>query len=211
MVEFWWGTSPDHARGLYEKAQRKQPSHLPPFPPAEDPDDAYAILAKEMNSMSIEERDNVLWDIHGVPKNIEESSSFIDDSLRNLFVEIEAIRAKAAYLTAVSQSKANEDDKTMADLGLRFLRAHRYNLKDAAAAMVAFFEVKMELFGENSLGRDVTLTQDFDEKELEFVKRGFYQVFPGSDNSGRTVVGHFPGIVEKNDIDIRTKVRYDTS
>ena len=133
------------------------PATFPPLPPATDPspEDTYALLAQELNKLSIKERDTIYADIHGVAEhNDEETEEMRRNSLMEMELAIENISRKSAYLQAKSQSAAHVEDP---NLRLKFLRAHCYNISDAARAFVSFFESKKELFGVQKLSKNIEL------------------------------------------------------
>jgi hypothetical protein len=73
-----------------------------------------------------------------------------------------------------------------------FLRAWGFeDPKLAAERMVQHFEMKMDLFGKDKLGRNIRLAdleEGDDPKDLEVVQCGCNQVLLGSDLGGRTVI-----------------------
>jgi hypothetical protein len=58
----------------------KTPSDLP-VPECPTQAEAGAMLAKEMNKLSVEEREKVLADIHGISPVVDEPQEFIEASL----------------------------------------------------------------------------------------------------------------------------------
>jgi hypothetical protein len=182
----------------------KEPQKLPQLPPMEDPSPemTYALLAKELNKLSIKERDNILADIHGVGECIEEFPAFVQESLAQMEVEVTNIQQKSAYLAAEQDSPTYVKDEAFR---LKFLRAHRFDVRSAADAMVGYFQSKLELFGPKKLTREIGL-QDFDEDDMALLRRGGYQVLPQRDSCRRVVVAQWPQTQTENDT-LRSKVR----
>ena len=73
-----------------------------------------------------------------------------------------------------------------------FLRADLFNASASLKRMKGFFEVKLQLFGLESLGRAITIAQDFDENESnedwEALQSGYTQLLPGRDRAGRPII-----------------------
>ena len=67
------------------------------------------------------------------------------------------------------------------------LRADDYNPQKAASRIVSFFAFKSQLFGEESLGREILWT-DLEDKDMECCKQGTVQMLKERDRSGRTVI-----------------------
>ena len=98
-----------------------------------------AFLAKEMNQMSIQERDRVLYDIHGVSEVITETPDLIEERLFELEVELHKIFPKPAY----DQAMYSDPDYVLdTKFRLMFLRADLFDAKKAAARMVRYFRDK---------------------------------------------------------------------
>jgi hypothetical protein len=170
---------------------KKTPSDLSvPSSPTEcpTPAEASAMLAKEMNQLSVEEREKVLEDVHGIPRVVDESQEFIEASLALLEKELLNISSKAAYDLASSMSKEYTSSKK---IRLMFLRAESYDPYNAASRMVRFFDEKCELFGADKLTKEITL-DDLDPDDIMTVENGMFQVLPEKDCAGRKVICVFP-------------------
>ena len=163
---------------------------LAPSSPAECPTPAEtgAMLAKEMNKLSVEEREKVLEDVHGIPRVVDETQEFIEACLTLLEKELTNISSKPAYDLASSTSKEYTSSKK---IRLMFLRAESYDPCNAASRMVRFFDEKNKLFGADKLTKDITL-DDLDLDDIITLKNGFYQVLPEKDCVGRKAFCQFP-------------------
>ena len=173
-------------------SKEKTPSDVPvpsssptEFP---TPAEARAMLAKEMNHLSVEEREKVLEDIHGIARVMDEPQEFVEASFALLEKELDNIPSKAAYDLASSMSK---DYTSSRKIRLMFLRAESFDPSNAASRIVRFFEEKCALFGAHKLTKDITL-DDLDPDDIAALERGFYQVLPGRDCAGRKVFCFFP-------------------
>jgi hypothetical protein len=172
-------------------SKKTYPSDLPvPSSPTEcpTPADASALLAKEMNQLSVKEREKVLDDVHGIARVVDEPQEFIEACLALLDKELNNISNKAAYDLASSMSKEYTSSKTRR---LMFLRAESFDPYNAASRMVRFFDEKYELFGADKLTKDILL-DDLDPDDIITIENGFYQVLPEKDCAGRKVFCCFP-------------------
>lgn len=145
--------------------------------------DVDRLLASEMNSLSLQERDHVYDEIHGVANLVEETPLFLHVKLDELQEEIAKIRNKPAYDRAMAIGPNYVQDPAFC---LPFLRAKSFNAKLAAAQLVAHLDVKQEFFGTNKLCRDIELS-DLDENDLELLRLGSYQFMKHKDRAGRTI------------------------
>jgi hypothetical protein len=155
---------------------------IPPGRAAEDEKE----LAKEMQQLSFGERQEALFDIHGVAKKVEETDEIIRKSLAELEVFIEANKNTqfgASYKIAEYQSPDYVKDKAFR---LKFLRTDDFDAKLAASRMFRHFDLKLELFGETKVSRNITLA-DMDEETMECMKNGHAQWLPLRDQAGRAI------------------------
>ena len=130
------------------------------------------LLAKELNSLSLREREQVFHDIHGVSQSVEETPTFVAQKLAELDLNVSKKKRRYAYDRAKAQ---NPDYVASRRFRLAFLRAEEFDAEAAATRLVRFCEEKLLLFGEERLGRDVTI-QDFSEEDLQCLKSGAMQV-----------------------------------
>jgi hypothetical protein len=185
---------------------KKSPIDLPvPSSPTECPSPAEvsALLAKEMNQLSVEEREKALEDVHGIARVVDEPHEFIEACLARLEKELINISGKAAYNLASSKSKEYTSSKTRR---LMFLRAESFDPYNAAARMVRFFDEKYELFGADKLIKNITL-DDLDPDDITTLENGAFQVLPKKDCAGRKVFFIFPKL--KVDRTVRNVVSND--
>ena len=148
-------------------------------------DETDAILAKELHDLSLQERERVFEEIHGVVDDVHNKDpSNMDRLLEELDGEIRKIKQKSAYERAVFLSP-----RYVRDVGFRrkFLRADGFDVTKAAKRMVNYYEHKAELFGEDKLVKKITL-DDFDDDDMEELRTGSFQVLPEKDRSGRPVM-----------------------
>ena len=152
------------------------------------PIDAETLLAKELSKLSVKDREQVFYDMHGVSEAVEETPTLITESLSAMESEILKIPEQDAYQKAKSQNQAYVDDPK---LHLKFLRAERFKTEPAAARLVKFFEVKRNLFGDEMLTKDIRFS-DLEESDRRCVESGISQILPLRDRAGRVVAVWLP-------------------
>ncbi len=139
----------------------------------------------ELNKLSMQERDEVTHDVHGINSVSEEDPEFISRSLESFESELRIIPEidKGAYLKA---REKNSDYVMGKKFVLMFLRADQFDTKASAARFVAFFQIKLNLFGEDKLDRDIRL-DDLDEDDVTCLESGYAQVLNSRDRAGRAI------------------------
>jgi hypothetical protein len=146
---------------------------------------ADADLAKDMNALSFQEREQVFDDIHGVAKLPEETPDFVKDRIRAFDESMDAIpehKRKAFQRALFLWPNLRTDIK----FKLMFLRADQFDAPKAAQRMVQYYGQKRMLFGEELLVKRITM-DDLSEEDIEVFKSGFMVELPLKDQSGRSV------------------------
>ena len=118
-----------------------------------------------------------------------EPPSLIDESLLKLDLELLRMNfhRKQAYNKALKSNREYVLDKKFR---LKFLRAEKFDAALAASRLVLHFEEKLELFGEDLLGREILLS-DFDEDDLDTLNMGYLQVLSQTDSNNRKVLFYY--------------------
>ena len=164
--------------------------------PIEVPDEQVveSLFTKSLSTMAPSDRENAYDDIHAIPLGPAADPALIEESLERLEIEIEMREDNQAYQLAKLSNPAYVLDR---NFRLLFLRSDRYDAKKAAFRMVRHFQMKMEVFGKEKLGRDI-VQDDFDEDEMKVLYDGNIQMLPTKDRGGRTMVlvGTFCGMTE---------------
>ena len=189
------------------KLQPESPSDEPVRLP--QPKDADALLAKELNELSLREREQVYYDIHGVSDVVEETEELISTKLAQLDKELSKIAQEpqaAAYYLAVSQNSGYVEDPRFR---IKFLRAELLDPQRAAQRIVRYFREKQALFGSEKLAEDIALS-DLDAEDLKCFESGLLQVLPLRDRAGRAVLCWFP-VRREDDSTIQSRVRSSLS
>jgi hypothetical protein len=177
---------------IFNEEDGKTLSHSHPPPQDPNPDETDAFFARELNKLSIKERDEVLQDVHGVSDVMSEDPTFVRQFLKDLDLELAKIpdADKAGYLQAKQQNPEYVRDE---EFLLMFLRADSFDVRNAATRLLSFFQAKLELFGPDKLGKDITL-DDLSQDDIECLESGYCQVLPGRDRAGRAIFTLLPQI-----------------
>ncbi len=152
------------------------------------------LLSTDLHNLSLQDRNAVIEEIHGVQTMApKETPLMVSSALRELAMHIEQMpyEQKTAYLRSKElypNSYINDRD-----FRLRFLRCELFDASKAASRMVDFLDMVTDLFGDYVLKRPIRIT-DFSWEEMQFLRRGYLQLLPYRDRSGRrifTLVGGF--------------------
>jgi hypothetical protein len=149
----------------------------------EQPADMDTILALEVHNLSLQERNRVYEEVHGVAEPLKEDPEFVAQRLSEFDWHLAAIQNKPAYDFALQQSPQYIIDR---NFRLGFLRSTEFDAHKAAQKFVNHFDFKMELFGREKLGQNITLA-DLDEKDLMYLRKGAIQILPSTDRIGRPI------------------------
>jgi hypothetical protein len=141
------------------------------------------IIARKMSKLSMEDREKIYQDVHGVSAGIEETPSFIDDCKHKLEFEIQKLKNKKDYDIA---RKLNPEYVQDPDFLIKFLRADHFEVKKSEVRLARYFKAKMELFGEDKIVRDI-VQDDLNAEDLAVLHYGSPHILPLRDRSGRVV------------------------
>ena len=155
-------------------------------------DELDAILAKQMDQLSMNERHKYREEVHGIRRT--ESSSIEDtpDLLQKKFDELEHClntripinMNKDAYERAKYISPEYVYDRSFR---LMFLRGELYDPYAAAVRIIKHFQIKEELFGKDLLTKHITI-DDLTKEDIENIKLGCEQILPIRDSADRYIV-----------------------
>lgn len=146
-----------------------------------------AAVAKALITLSMDEREKVYEDIHGVAPVVDEDTECINDLLLQLDKKVQQ-NMTSIYKTALSMSKDYVEDPAFR---LMFLRTESYDVSAACNRLMNFLEFKLTLFGQEKLTEDITL-EDFGQEDIKMFESGMLQVLPEKDRAGRAVFCIFP-------------------
>jgi hypothetical protein len=162
-----------------------------------------ASLAKELNELSLAEREKAYYDLHGVAGVVEERPAFIAKCLADLESEICKLEdnRKKAYEMA---KKADPDYICCRGFRLKFLRAECFMPKNAANRLVGFLEEKLKLFGPKPLARELLLS-DLNQDDMVLLRSGLFSTVPLRDSAGRVVTSMIPFFGGESTLEIRVR------
>ncbi|KAG7340777.1 hypothetical protein IV203_024320 [Nitzschia inconspicua] len=147
-----------------------------------------ALLTKELNQLSMNDRELTMEEIHGAHANkvkrMEESR--LDSVLEQLQIELDAIQdeRRRAYNIALGMNSTYVIERKFRTT---FFRAESYDAKKAAIRMLHFLTYAREKFGENALLRPIRW-DDMSDKAMAILEEGSMQILPARDNAGRLVL-----------------------
>ena len=168
------------------------------------------LLSNELRSMSLQQRENILHEIHGVDDIIKEDPTFVELKFQELNEQLD-VYCKENKAAARDNGDVDSDplyyvlhhspDYVRNSKFMKmFLRSVKWDVPMAVNRLRLFFTEKQHLFGTESLGRDITLVEDLlpssssgDEDRMErednirALRSGYSQVLPGRDNAGRAI------------------------
>jgi hypothetical protein len=142
-------------------------------------------LTEELNGLSVEEREKIFDDIHGVAKGQEETPEFVESCIQKLDDELLAVpqkRRQALDRALFLKPSIASDVK----FKLMFLRADLYAASKAARRMSQYFADKLELFGEEKLVKKITL-DDLSEDDMKVFNTGYFMILDHKDSAGRPI------------------------
>ena len=156
-------------------------------------EDADVILAHDLNALSLQERNQVYEEIHGVDATIPETPEIVESGLRNLEVKLQGILNRNAALGDLMNQLPCTTVQYLASpkFRLQFLRADNFDIEKVAARMVNYIMYVKDVFGVRCLGRPLVL-DDLDKEDIATVKGGVFQFLPSRDVAGRIVMVHRP-------------------
>jgi hypothetical protein len=161
-------------------------------PPENDPrpEEADTLLANEMNRLSVQERENIMYDLHAILNIKEETPEFCSSKLEELEKELSLNTCKPAFDMAFLQDPTYVQNR---GFRLMFLRSDNFDAKKTAARLIRHFASKLELFGAPLLCKNIT-QDDLSEGELECLYSGYLQQLPFRDRAGRIVLVLNPNV-----------------
>jgi hypothetical protein len=174
-------------------ATKSEPSTLRREAEAEDAtkefgdDQIDSYIAKALTQLSMQERDEVYHQLHGVDDVIEETPEFVSQKLRAFDTELIKVHVRHKKGEAIQMAQSMDQDY-VSDPGLRlkFLRADSFNVEKAVDRMVRFFDIKLYLFGKDKLCLDITM-KELSPADRASLKAGFMQLLPVRDRAGRAI------------------------
>jgi hypothetical protein len=169
-----------------------------------DPSSVDVLLAKELTGLTIQERYQVLEEIHGVASNVVEDPCFVAQRLAQLETTLQSSSSVQPPSQVQANNNNNDNNETMmaaywqahamnptyttnVQFRLQFLRAERFNVAATAQRMGRYFQQKLILFGPEKLGQAQITLNDLSVEDKVAVECGYMQWLPQRDSSGRAI------------------------
>lgn len=171
-----------------------------------DPNEIDNLLLRELCNLNVRDRESINEEVHGVRCLAPlETVDMTNTSLAQLSKELALIRAKPAFdrsqeLGNAVSATATPEKPTGTYVNseafrLRFLRCELFDAKKAAARLVSFLDVMMDVFDgkEELLVRPMRIT-DLGNRALAILETGDFQLLPYRDRSGRRIMTMVPNL-----------------
>ena len=130
----------DETAGIREIETKNATNNVRPddIPSDISPDQVDLLVAKQMTSLSMEDREKAYYDVHGVSEEVKETAEMGTLSLLQLELELQKLRLqqKDAYEAAKSMNPTYVENP---DFRIRFLRADLFDAPKAALRLARHF------------------------------------------------------------------------
>ena len=153
--------------------------------------------------LSLKDRNDIQEEIHGVKCLAPlETTEFLERSIAELDAELQTIILSSLNAAALllAKSLGRESYANDAEFKLRFLRCELFDVPAAALRLCEYLNQVRSLFGDVALQRELQLQKDFTREEIREFRKGYFQLLPFRDRSGRRIIIAFPrdGFHERN-------------
>ena len=147
---------------------------------SEEADLVDEVLAKELEKLSVQEHEQILFDIVGINPKVEEDLEMLQSKLEEMEGLLESMPDNMAYLESKSLNGAYT-----ANYRLAYLRGEHYDASAAAKKLNQRMMLQKEYFG--ILGREIRWT-DLTEGAQKVVQAAYLVASQVRDSSGRAVI-----------------------
>lgn len=160
------------------------------------------LLSREMMQLTLQDRTNIDEEVHGVKCLAPlETPELLQRSLYQLEVELNKIllapnpgfNNSPATSLLIARRLGNDSYANSVEFKLRFLRRELFNDVPKVARILCNYLHKVHtFFGRAALARELDLYEDFTKEELKEFRKGYLQLLPYRDRSGRRILIVFP-------------------
>jgi hypothetical protein len=162
------------------------------------------------SSASPEDREESLYDVHGVLKPVEETPELVEERKQQLAFELSrgssSSRSDPRCATREGYEIAVGTNPEFVDRHhLCFLRAEHFDVKRAAARCLRHYQAKLEYFGPDLVGQELGL-KDLSKAERQALRAGAAQLLQTRDRSGRAILVQFANITRHLPVEIVVRV-----
>jgi len=148
------------------------------------------LVAQELNRLTIKEREEILYEVHGVQsQETQETPETISlhlaamDKLINIEKRTKPFEC-TEYIQALNMNPSYAQDPK---LKLLFLRTEKFDTSAATIRFLKFWKHKKALFGPEKLGRDINF-EDLSVDDKASLQQGYMQLAPSRDRANRAVL-----------------------
>jgi hypothetical protein len=138
-------------------------------------------LVREVKQMSTLHQEEASKDVLGISPAMDISPEMI----AQVWEHIHDVEDTAAWDLALQM---NREYAMSAERAMSFLRSVGGKPKQAAKRLARHFATKLELFGASKLVKDIEISTDFNEDDLEALESGGFQVLAEKDRAGRPIL-----------------------
>jgi len=180
------------------------------------PDESLAIghlLSRELLKLSLADRTAIQEEIHGVRcLAVRETPELILNGLEEFRIELDKFPKDQKRTYEECRVRAmlyrDEEDSCYAlhdSFKLRFLRIELFDAAKAVQRFVSYLEFVREFWGADIALKRVIRFSDFNKVEMKLFRKGYFQVMPFRDHSGRRVITLLGGFTPDVDTAMRMK------
>ncbi len=172
------------------------------------------VLSQERLKLPIGVRSAVEEEIHGVRcRALEETPELIHTSLVQFRMELDAVSnstrdiydrivSRVAERPLPEKHYATEDE----EFRMRFLRCELFDAKKAVVRFLSYLNLVNELWGFEIVSRRLVIKEDFTKGEIKHLRKGYIQLLPFRDRSGRRLVVYTDDPSDSDEVSHNTMV-----
>ena len=176
--------------GDYDDGPDEHEAILPPMFRMKSINDVDSLLSREMMALTVDDRNAINEEIHGVGTMApDETSGLIESSLREFQKEVDAIRRVKNNKVVDDFESIDGNNKYVEtdSFKLVFLRCELFDAKKAALRYLRYLDLLCDVFGTVALERPLNIAKDFTKDDIKWFRMGHYQLLPFRDRAGRRV------------------------
>eukprot|EP00534_Pseudo-nitzschia_fraudulenta_P009603 CAMPEP_0201169612 /NCGR_PEP_ID=MMETSP0851-20130426/80831_1 /ASSEMBLY_ACC=CAM_ASM_000631 /TAXON_ID=183588 /ORGANISM="Pseudo-nitzschia fraudulenta, Strain WWA7" /LENGTH=515 /DNA_ID=CAMNT_0047451421 /DNA_START=32 /DNA_END=1579 /DNA_ORIENTATION=- len=176
--------------GDYDDGPDEHEAILPPMFRMKSINDVDSLLSREMMALTVDDRNAINEEIHGVGTMApDETSGLIESSLREFQKEVDAIRRVKNNKVVDDFESIDGNNKYVEtdSFKLVFLRCELFDAKKAALRYLRYLDLLCDVFGTVALERPLNIANDFTKDDIKWFRMGHYQLLPFRDRAGRRV------------------------
>lgn len=149
------------------------------------------IPATTLTQIPSQEREESMYDIHGVKALAVEDPEFVQARSQALMQALVDLKNRNKSRPEAYEWVLENAREFMTQQVVKALRAESFDIEKAAKRLQSHFQMKLEYFGPFCLGRELEL-QDLGPEERDLLQQGGKQLLPVRDRSGRGICIGFP-------------------